>query len=170
MEVIILIHKFQIVPNEFQDFQLLSVEYLKKDSRVVAQKNDLWGVLKTDGSGSWIVAPEYDSISFPNQLVKVGKNGKFGVLDILSKEFVVPLEMDEINGENNFLFVNGISIFSKDGKFGLLNQNGNVTKPIFDEVDFDSEAKVRLGDKWGYANEEGEFTEDSDEGVFYDDL
>ena len=43
------------------------------------------------------------------------------------------------------------------------------TEAIFDEVetDFDGAVKVRIGESWGYINEDGMFTVDGDEACYW---
>jgi len=151
-----------------EDFKLLSTQYLTKESRVVAQKDGKWGILKTDGSGDWIIAPEYDFISFPNNNFAVQKGDKWGIMDLSTKEFIVPLEQDLVYVPGGGLFDNGIAFYEKEGKTGFMNEYGQRTEAIFDKIDFDdSDVKVLFNGKWGYADGNGEFTLDQNESCFY---
>jgi hypothetical protein len=162
----------QVVPNNFEDFKLLDVQFLHEDSCVVSQYDGKWGLLKTDGSGEWILPAEYDCISFPFNLIALQKGDKHGVMNLSTKEFVVPLEQDLVHTPGGFLFENGIAFFEKNGKTGILKDNGYKTEAIFDEVDFDSseEVKVMFNGVWGYADENGEFTRDINENFYYTDI
>jgi hypothetical protein len=159
-----------LTPIAFEDFQLLTHEVLTKTSRVVAQKDGKWGVLITDGSENWLVQPEYEEIGFPNVLTTVKKDGKMGVLNIATGEFLIPCENDHIYTAMGMLFNNGIAIYEKDGLSGIINEEGEYTEPIFDEVDLEGNGNIRVrqNDIWGYANEEGKLTLDPDESWFYE--
>ena len=73
------------------------------------------------------------------------------------------------SNEGGILFTNGITVFEKNGKSGVLNEYGEYTDAIFDEVDMPEmgqSIKVRIGDKWGYIAEDGSFTTDEDDAYF----
>src|SRR5690554_658719 len=160
-----------LAPCLFEDFKVLGGVFLKQTDRVVAQQGGKWGVLQADGSGAWLVQPEYDYISFPNRLVAVKKEENWGVLDVTTLEFIIPLEQDLVYTPNGFLFMNGVAFFEKNGKTGMLDDYGHKTEAVFDEVDYDeSIIKVLYEGKWGYADKDGNFTEDPDENVYYDDF
>jgi len=66
------------------------------------------------------------------------------------------------------IFVNGTCAFKIEGKYGVLDVNGDMTEAIFEEVYPDSEGwvEVKYKDQTGYINEEGKFTLDSEEAHF----
>lgn len=156
----------QIVPNALEDFKYIGLQYIAKGYFLVAQKDNQWGVLKADCFVHWVIEPIYDYISFPNDLLAVSKDGKWGVLDLTSNEFVIPLEQDSVSVRDDSIFYDGIAFYEKDGKIGLLNEYGQKTEAIFAKVDFTDNVHVLFNGKWGYANEIGEFTERRRESAF----
>jgi hypothetical protein len=153
----------------FDDFMLLSSKPLAPGNKVVAKQNGLWGIVQLDGElGEWVVAPEYDYISYPNRIAGCLKDGKWGYLDTLENKFIIPLSCDRISLEGGFVFCNGIGTFEINGRWGVIRTDGEYTEAIFDEVEeeFDQAVKVRIGDVWGYVNEDGQFIEDADEAYY----
>lgn len=108
-------------------------------------------------------------ISYPNRIAGCLKDGKWGYLDTLENEFIIPLTCDKIFIDNGFVFCNGIVTFEINGRWGVIRSDGECTDAIFDEVDveLDQAVKVRIGDVWGYVNEDGQSTEYGDEAYFY---
>lgn len=161
-----------IVPPLFEDFMTLGNHEIDKGEPVSTQANGKWGVVLADGKGTWLVEPEYDYIGYPNRLTHVLKEGKWGVLDIATNEFIVPLECDKVVDHDGFLFMNDIGIFMKDGKYGLVTPEGRVTRAIFDDIVDDCEGwvEVQYNGEWGYINEQGEFTDDMEQAFYAYDL
>ena len=65
---------------------------------------------------------ENDNIWYEENILRVMKNGKYGLIDLNGKE-LLPSEYDEIT------LLEGISnsvIIKKDGKVGLVNDSGNI--------------------------------------------
>ena len=65
---------------------------------------------------------ENDNVWYEKNILRVKKNGKYGLIDFNGKE-LIPAEYDEI------ALLEGISnsfIIKKDGKVGLANDNGNI--------------------------------------------
>ena len=136
---------------------------------VAGEQNGKWGFVKTDGSGDWLIHPQYDEVGFPNNMTYVKIGEKHGVIDIYSAEIVIPIDCEMVFSNMGIIFNNGNAIFKKDGKFGLLNESGQLSKAIFDEVEIlglGDTVRVRIKDKWGWVNENGEFTTDKDESSF----
>jgi hypothetical protein len=50
-----------------------------------------------------------------------------------------------------------------------MREDGEHTEAIYDEVEteFDQAVKVRIGESWGYINEDGMITEDADEAYYW---
>ncbi len=162
-----------ILPVNFEDVKLLSASIVEKGDRIVAQQNGKWGVVLADGDGTWLMKPEFDYIGYPNNITHVQKDGKWGVIDISKNEFLIQPECEYVNDDNGFMFINGISIYEKDGKTGVITSYGTHTEPIFEEVEFDPEGpvKVKYDGKWGFITEDNRFTEDEDEaGYCFEDL
>jgi hypothetical protein len=70
---------------------------------------------------------------------------------------------------NGFLFMNGIGLYKKDGRWGILNDAGEYTEALFDEVEEDIEGpvKVKLGEQWGFVQEDGTLSEEEDDAYFW---
>ena len=69
---------------------------------------------------------ENDNIWYETKILRVKKNGKYGLIDFNGKE-LIPTEYDEITvleGIENSI------IIKKDGKVGLVNDNGSIIAPI----------------------------------------
>jgi hypothetical protein len=71
-----------LLPPLFEDFQMMTNQEIKNGDRVVTQQGGKWGVIIADGTGTWIIKPEYEYIGYPNNLTDVRKYGKWGVLDL----------------------------------------------------------------------------------------
>lgn len=92
-----------------------------------------------------------DNIWFEEGVLRVKKNGKYGLIDLDGKE-ILPCEYDEIttlNGIENSL------ILTKDGKKGLANDKGSIIiEPLYKEI-------INLGEtyKEGYItiDEQGKY-------------
>lgn len=154
-----------ILDADYEEFQMLSSTEFITGDRVVAKQNDKWGVLVIDGPGSWLIEPEYDYIGYPNNLTHVKKGNEWGVLDIEKKDFLLPLGSGKIEAHSGFMFTNGIGVYEKDGKYGVIVDDGTYTDPIFDKVDDEpfGLVKVRLNKIWGYISKNRQFTENKDE-------
>jgi hypothetical protein len=162
-----------ILPVNFEDVKLLSASIVERGDRIVAQQNGKWGVVLADGEGTWLMKPEFDYIGYPNNITHVQKDGTWGVNDIAKNEFLIQPECEYVNDDNGFMFINGISIYVKDGKTGVITSYGAHTEPIFEEVELDPEGlvQVKYDGKWGFITEDNMFTEDEDEaGYWYEDL
>lgn len=161
----------EIVPPAFEDFRLLRPAELEHGDRVVAQHNGKWGVLIADGRGAWLVEPEYDYIGYPNNLAPACIGEKWGVINIPANKSLIPIECDMVHVDHGFLFINGIGSYEKDGKTGIIREDGAFTEAIFEDTDLDFEGalKVKLNGEWGFINEHGTFTtdEEDDRWCFY---
>ena len=157
-----------VVPN-YENFMLLSGIPLKIDDKLTAMKNGLWGILIIDGaSGVWYLEPFYDYIGYPNPIVACKKDNKWGILNSETKTFIIPMVCDYVSDENGFIFCNGVGFYEIAGKHGVILQNGEHTQAIFDEIKYEinEPIKVRIDQNWGYINQHGELTNDSDEAYF----
>lgn len=155
-----------LLPAEFEDFRMMSSEFNKSGDRIIAQVEGKEGIALMNGNDwAWVIKPEFDYISYPNSIVAVNKDGLWGIYDTSSGEYLVNPDLEEVflHG-GGFLFVNGIGIFRKGDKYGVINENLNISELDFDEVsmDYDGLLRVRQYDKWGYVNEDGKFEEDED--------
>jgi hypothetical protein len=161
----------QLVSPNFENFQMMSGHDMRIGERVVAQLNGKWGIITLDGGeGVWVVEPAYDYIGYPNTLTSFQKDNKWGVMNIATKEWILPLVCDKIYGANGFLFVNGIGVYEIGEKSGLILDNGEFTEAIYDEIDLVAEefSKARIGDLWGFIAKDGQLVQDPDEAYFYE--
>jgi hypothetical protein len=126
-----------IAEPAYDDFMRMNSEELDIGDRVVAKQNDKWGVLLLNGSGLWLVEPQYDYVGYPNPITHVRKGDKWGVIKLPEGEFLLPLECDSIDDWNGFMFSNGISFYSKNGKIGVITEWGKYTEAIYEDIDFD---------------------------------
>ena len=158
-----------IIPAKYEDFLILSQHVYKTGSKVATMSKGKWGIL-TIGNEKWILKPEYDYVGFPNNIIYVVKDEKYGIVNLSTNEFVLPPELEFVSSENGFMFCNGIATYGKNGKEGVMMDNGEFTEAIFDETgvpEMGEYFQVRIGDQWGFINENGEFTSDEDEAYYY---
>jgi len=158
----------------FEDFGLLTglagkYREMYKGERVSAKKDGKWGVVITDGTGTWIVDPVYDSIGYPTNLTYVCLDGKWGVFNIPECRYLIDPACDSVVDNDGFLFSNGIGFYRKDGKYGVIGSWGSFTEPIFDDYEGAPEdaVKVMYKGEWGYVTEEGAFTTEMDLAYYY---
>lgn len=161
----------KVLPALFDDFLMLTNAEVEMGNRVVAMVNGKYGVVLADGIGkTWVLEPEYDYIGYPNSITHVEKDGKFGVFSFSEGRFLIPADCDIVyETMRGFMFSNGIGFYQKNGKQGVVCDYGQFTDAIFDEVEGDCEGwvKVRIGEEWGYIDENNQFTTDEDEASYY---
>jgi hypothetical protein len=157
-----------IIPAMIDDYYLLSRNSHKMLDRLTVVVGDKYGIIKTNGSGTWIVEPEYDYIGFPDAITHVRKEDKSGLLNISTNELVAPLEYDNVYEDNGFFFLNGIGVLIKGDKIAIVMDYGKVSKAIFDDIEQPVEGvvKVKMNGEWGYIDEEGDFTTNIDDAYF----
>lgn len=97
---------------------------------------------------------KYGGFENPSEgLIKVGKNGKFGFIDMNGQE-ILPCIYDFVQPYSEGLAV----VKNTNGKYGYVNQNGEVVIPFkFDSASSFSEglARVKTNHKWGYIDADG---------------
>lgn len=157
-----------LLPAIYDDMKLMNYGELEKGTRVVVLFDGKWGIVCADGAGTWLVQPVYDYIGYPNRFTNVSKDGKWGVLNVVANELLIPVECDKVSDDNGFMFTNGIGMYEKDNLVGPITNDGQFTSAIFDEADFTGEGPVPVKYKeiWGYVNEKNMFTEDEDEAYY----
>jgi hypothetical protein len=156
-------------PN-FQDFPFIPFYDMNIGNIIVVKFNDKYGIIELDGAdGVWIIEPEYDYIGFPGGITSFIKNGKWGVMDVSTKEWILPLNCDFVYEHQGCIFINCIGKYEIGGKLGIILENGEITDAIFDEVDLFNEdySKARIGDLWGYVDKDGQLVQDPKEAYFY---
>lgn len=165
-----------LLPPVFDDFGLSTgtagnYREMYKGERVSAMKDGKWGVVEADGTGTWIVDPVYDWIGYPNDLTHVSFNGKWGVLNIKEGKYLIEPDCDAVIDNGGFMFCNGVGFYQKDGRYGVIGSWGSFTGPIFDDYEGAPEGavKVMCNGEWGFVNEEGKFTTESEEAYYFFD-
>jgi hypothetical protein len=142
-------------------------------AKVFHSDKDKWGFI--DETGKEVVPPKYDVVGdFSEGFAIVELNGKYGFVDMKGKE-VVPLKYDNVGD-----FSEGFAGVRLGDKRGKVDKNGKeywdmtrdysttgetisttgetIIPPKYDYVGrvfFDGLAWIRLGDKWGFINEQG---------------
>ena len=159
-----------ILPPLYDNFK--KPMYLKKGTRVVVEVRGKWGVVIADGTGTWLIKPEYEYIGYPNDIVNICKNGLWGVLNIATGEYLIPPECESVSNDQGFIFTNGIGYYEKGGKCGVIRDDGAFTEAIYDEVDGfpDEVVKVKYNGQWGYIDENNSFTTDEDSACYHFDV
>jgi hypothetical protein len=156
-----------ILAPKYDDMAILRGIETSRNDYVSVKKNGKWGVAIADGEGAWIIQPEFDYIGIPNNLTHVYKDGKWGVLNLKEGNFLIPVECDSISHEHGFLFVNGLAIYTKNNKTGVITQSGQFTDAIFDDVEWwEGAVKVLLEGQWGFIDENNQFTTDEEEACY----
>lgn len=146
-----------LLPAKFDQIRFFE-RVVKKGSGIAAQKDEKWGIVLADGKGSQVTDFLYDDMDTLDSITRVRLANKYGLIKKNGRLFL-PVQYDEI--EQVF---NGIFSFRLGDKLGVTN--GKIISPlIFDEVSDEliyewNYVAVRLGDKEGYIDNKGVFTED----------
>ncbi len=150
-----------IVPAKYQDFKFTTPYRLKRETCVVTKNNDKWGIVSTDGNATILVPFIYDDMTwFVCPVVGVKKEGKYGYIRP-DGNLITPIEYDGIQFFDKGIFWRGApsySRFERDGKYGVIDYDGNYTPAHFDEIiveDTDGALKARIGDQIAYITKEG---------------
>ena len=157
-----------ILPPIFEDIYILTFIDYNKGAYVTVGINGKYGVVIADGIGTWVIEPKFDYIGIPTSLTNVFINNKWGVIKIPSGEYLIPPECDAVSRSNGFLFINGLAIYEKDGKTGVISSCGHFTKPEFEDIEWwdDGSVKVKYNGEWGFIDENDQFTTDEDEAYY----
>ncbi|GAA0116134.1 WG repeat-containing protein [Clostridium senegalense] len=106
-------------------------------------------------TGDTILDPIYSDISFKSNLVCFMVDNKYGILNLNTKEKLESLS------DTPLTFIDNISTFSSNGKYGYINADGNVLiEPKFENALYFNScnlASVKLNNKWGVINKSGDF-------------
>lgn len=155
-----------LVPAIYEDFQLLSHMEYKVGDLISAKEHGKFGLLKIGSEKKWIIKPRYDHIGvIENGFLSVNLADKWGIYDLEKDQFIVPLDCEQVESVHGFLFINGIGIFSKKGKYGIIDIEGNCSKAVFDDVDIKigSLVTVKFKGEWGFLDKETKFTQDEEQ-------
>jgi hypothetical protein len=162
-----------------QEFLWIPFYDMNIGDKLVAKLNNKFGIIQFDGAdGVWIIEPEYDYIGFPGGITSFIKERKWGVMDILTKEWILPLNCDFVYEYEGCIFINGIGKYEIGGKWGIILENGEITGAIYDEVALfnlfnlfnllnEDYATARIGDLWGYVAKDGQLVQDTDKAYFH---
>lgn len=157
------------VPAIYRNYSELYSYTIKRDEPVAAQNEDgKFALVTTDGKGTPLCDFKYDLIeckhytSFYTCCKESNGKRSFGLLTAKGQE-LVPCEMDVIYGISN-----GIIVFEKEGKSGLVTCWGLYVPPIYNELTEDEQDYVHanLNGQWGHISDEGGFIQDEDEDTF----
>jgi hypothetical protein len=153
-----------ILKPKYEDIKVFLQFETTKGNWVAAKQNEKWGIAVVDGEGSWLIEPQFDYIGLPNKFMPVYKDEKWGVLNLETKDYLIPIECDSISIDYGFMFINGLAVYTKNNKHGVINYHGEFTDAIFDDIDwFEGSVKVSLNGEWGFINANNQFTLDEDE-------
>lgn len=157
-----------ILPTEFENLKLVANTIVEKGDRIVAIQEGKWGVVIADGTGSWLVKPEYDYIGYPNDITNVKIGEKWGILNIATGEYLVPPECEQVFENNGFIFINGIGFFKIGEKLGIITEDGDRTEAVFEAVDPAPTGWVKVlhDGKWGFIDENDLFTEKIEDAAY----
>ena len=127
-------------------------------------KNNKWGYIKINGE--LLTSVEYDEIfTTPIDYDKIFVEDGIIYRDlIVSKDFATPIDYNRIYMNYGPIFMNGISVFKKDGRYGVTDGLA-ISKPVFDEIDVVVEDTFISGTRdgiRGYIDKDGEFTADEE--------
>lgn len=129
---------------------------------VVAVNNDnKCALVKPDGKGTVITPFIYDDISFMGEFpfYVLELCGKIGLADSQGK-IINPCDLDSVENLSEDL----CSVLKGD-KIGFITPGGVYIEPKYDEMkDKRGLLYLRLGDKWGFLNNSGDFVEEDDNG------
>ena len=93
----------------------------------IAKKDELYGVI--DAQGNNVVPFSYDGMNIAGDvkevLLRVCKDNKYGCLEINTFTEMIPLEYDYMG-----LFTDGLAAVSKDGRYGIVKENGEMYVPV----------------------------------------
>ena len=146
-----------VVPAKYDDcIGCWDFQYLFSGRFCAAfQTSGKWGFILRNNPNKIIVEPIFDDVrpALGGAFV-VKRNNRFGLYSRAGRELLPP-DMDDIFRPG----FHGSILYVKEGKYGIMLENGRITRDLFDEVDFDSGHYlfVRLGDTWGYVSENGDF-------------
>ena len=134
---------------------------VKKGSGIAVQINGKWTIVRANGEGTPATKILFDDIDFLEIVSPVRLGDKFGLIKKNGRLFL-PVKYESIEPG----FIKGVFSFTHGNKYGVTN--GKIITPqIFDEVSYEIIGEwiclvVSYGDRQGYIDEYGAFTEDFD--------
>lgn len=160
-----------LVPAQYEDLHFYPM-FAERINLVAACKGGKWAAVKADGSGEAVTPFEYDSIApVGGSLIAASKDGKSAYIDTndLNGPRTTPFHFDQIVLQGDCLFMNGWSIFKKDGRYGVTDGT-DYSEPAFDQIDYitpDTFIEGTLNGVTGYLDIEGRFTTDENEAYYF---
>ena len=151
-----------LIPARYYGFhESFDYDYFRKYPIGAYNKEGKCALVSTDGTGTELTPFEYDGIkkfTWYDMYITM-KGDKKGLLN-LKGEVLVPCVLDTV-----YDAFNDIIQFEQGGKYGLITTDGSLyVKPVYDEItDKDEDVYVRLGDQWGFLDEEGSFIDEKDQ-------
>jgi len=119
-----------IIPCEYDDFTNSNF----KHGVIGIQKNGKWGCI--DKNNKILIPFEYDGMYHPMYILSkcvalAEKNGKKGLLDVMSNKVILNFEYDQITNfddpiTHKFEAENGLIRISKNGLYGVADLRGNI--------------------------------------------
>ena len=162
-----------IIEAKYDDFSLIYSPHEDDfpDKTIVAKKDGKCGIVAMDGSGKELTPFIYDVWKYCFDTYLVGIGGKCGIIHENNGREVVPCEFDEIREGTEFwaIYRNGLHGFVQ-----YLGPGDNylVTDVVYSDSRFNenNNLTVKLGDSWGFIDENGKFTTDEEKAFIKKDL
>lgn len=142
-----------------------TIDEVKQYNFFLLKQDDLYGVI--DKKGNIIIEPEYSEIKIPNPEKGVFicyKEENTKILNERKEEILTQFtDIEPIRLKNiasNLMYEKSVLKYAKDGKYGLIDFEGNVIeKPIYDEINSlsykEGELLVKQNEKYGVINIKG---------------
>jgi len=132
--------------------------YNEIDKACVASQNGKFGYINSQGS--WIIKPNYDGLGNFHEgddITDFEEDECYGLINRNGK-VVVDAEFGSIES-SDFRHNNFARASDADWNWGLINKKGDwILQPEFDDIDFFDEsgmAKAKIGDKYGWIDQNG---------------
>ena len=162
-----------LLPALFDDFRTLDSAEMNFGEKIVAKIGSKEGVVCAEENGwHWLLEPVFDYVSYPNDILAVKKNEKWGVYCLIQSRYIIPIEINNVVLHSGFLLMNGIGIYNNNGLWGIINEAGDFTRALFSEIEANIEGpvKVRLDEEWGYVKADATLSSNTDDAHFWYNL
>lgn len=128
-------------------------------------KDGKYALASADGKGTLYTDFEFDEVGPLYYFIRVRKGNKWGFICAEDGEVILPVEYDAVYDS-----FDGIYIFEKNGKAGIIDEEGNRTEAIFDEIMESGDGEpvpVIFNGKQGFVTEEGKFTKEASRAGYF---
>lgn len=129
-------------------------------------KDNKYALASADGEGTLYTDFEYDEVGPLYYFIRVRKGDKWGFISAEDGEIILPCEYDAVYDS-----FDGVYIFDKNEKVGIMDEEGNHTEAIFDEILESQDGEpvpVIYKGKEGFVTADGKFTTEAIKaGYFY---